>query len=474
MQDTKYLDITSGYFTKSSGLNTLLIVFLKVSRFRSVFSDLRAIYNRRDLVNVLMFSKFLENKSINGLVNSDLGQILKCGKDVYYSFKNNIKINWRKTMWDQALNCISEMNPVDMKTNISHEIPCLIADDTDIPKRGRFIEMIGKIFSHTGYKYNLGFKSLNLAYWTGNTLIHLDHSLHIESRKDGKQGLSKKELKQSYSKIRPQDSNGAKRFSECTNKKTASLISMLKRAIQKDVKAKYILVDSWFFNQALLGFILSSPLHLITRPKKNNWIYFHKDKQYTVGQLLNKYKNLKKRRKWSRKLRMTYVQIDVSFKGHPLTLCFYKAKKRGSAWQILISTHRAQSAIKIYEIYQNRWSIEVSYKELKQHFNYGKCQSRDFIGQISDNTICLMAYNFMSMYKCINEYHSIGALFEQVKQGWIRPTIMKEFWKLLLAIVSKISDIFAINRDEIMKQVINDHTFLNYFNINCLILTTET
>lgn len=48
-------------------------------------------------------------------------------------------------------------------------------------------------------------------------------------------------------------------------------------------------------------------------------------------------------------------------------------------------------ADKGYKIYQNIWSIEVSYKELKQLLSFGKYQSRDFDGQISDLTFCLMA-----------------------------------------------------------------------------------
>lgn len=473
MQVTKHFDLTSGCFTKSSGLENLLATFSKVCNFKGVISDVRALYDRRHIVGLLMFNKFLEKKSVNGIVASDLGRVLNCGKDVYYSFKNNIKTDWRKTMWAHAMDCLSKMGPTDMAPTISHEVPCLIADDTDIPKRGRFIEMIGKIFSHTGHNYKLGFKSLNLSLWTGKTIVHLDHSLHMESRRDGRQGLTKKEIKQRYSKNRPSDSYGAKRISECMAKKTDSLVNMLKRAMRKGVQAKYLLVDSWFFNQALVAYIIGTPLNLITRPKKNNWKYIHNGKSYTIGQLLNKYKRNNKR-KWSRKLQMKYIKIDVTFKGHPLALCFYKPKKRGSAWQILITTHKSLAPIKIYEIYQDRWSIEVSYKELKQYFNYGKCQSRDFVGQISDNTICLMAYNFMSMYKCINDYSSMGSLFEHVKEGWVRPTVMEQFWESIVVIVSKISAIFELDRDEVMEKVIYDNSFLNYINLNQVILTTET
>lgn len=473
MQDTKIIEITSGYFTTSTNLSTFLISFLNVSKFKKVYSDVRSIHSRSDVIRLLVFSKFLENKSVRSLVTSDLSSVLDCGKDVFYTVKNCINTNWRKIMWNHTMDCISKMAPVDMKTKISHLTPCLIVDDSDIPKRGKYFEMIGKIFSHTGHNYKMGFKSLNLCYWTGKTNINLDFSLHIEKRKDGKQGLTKREIEQRYSKERALDSYGAKRLSESMNKKTQSLIQMLKRAAKKEVKAKYLLVDSWFFNQELVKYISDTKLELITRPKINNWRYEHNEKSYTIGKLLNKYKNHKER-KWSRKLKMYYIKIKVDFQGHQMSLYFYKPKKRGTKWQILTSTKKNLDAIKAYEIYKNRWSIEVTYKELKQHFKYGKCQSRDFVGQISDHTICLMAYNFLSTYKCVNDYESIGQLFEQIKQHWIRPTIMEKFWEIIIKIAQTISLIFEIDLDVLMDKAINDEDFFKYFNLNQLLLTTET
>ena len=361
MEDTKTFQIGSGLFSISGHLVNSLVGFLQGNNFTAIYSDTRAIYSRKDIVLLLIYCKFIDCRSVGHMVLTDLFKIMHCGKDVYYSIKNNFKINWRAALWNQAIDCISKLDAIDMDTTVAHQIPCLIGDDTDLPKRGKFIEMIGKIFSHTGHKYNLGFKSLNLSYWTGKTSIHLDFSVHVESRKDGNQGLTKKELKQRYSKNRPQDSHGGQRLAESLTKKTNALIQMVGRAIQKGVKAQYLLVDSWFFNSNLVSYIIKTPLNLITRPKKNNWNYIHKDKSYTIGKLINKYKKNKERR-WSRKLQMYYVQIRIEFKGHPMNLYLYKPKKRGSAWQILISTHKGLHAIKAYEIYQNRWSIEVSYK----------------------------------------------------------------------------------------------------------------
>ena len=474
MQDTTNFEITSSVYKNSSSLRTFLDSFILLTRFLKIHSDKRAKYKRNDIMNILVFSKFFESKSVNDMMSSDLGNILKCGKDVYYSFKNNVKINWRNLLWSNAMQCISKLTHINSKATLAHEIPCLIVDDTDLPKRGKFIEMIGKIFSHKDHSHILGFKCLNLSYWTGKTSILLDFSLHIERRKDDSQGMSKKELKQRYNKERPNDSHGAKRIMECKQKKTDSLIRMLKRAINKGLKAKYLLADSWFFNEKLVKYLSSTSLHLISRPKRNNWKYTYEGKTYTMRGLLKKLKRRKELKKWSRKLKMKYIKTHVEFQGHQMALYFYKPKKRGSEWQILITTHRGLEAVKAYEIYQNRWSIEVSFKELKQHFRYGKCQSRDMVGQISDLTISLMAYNYISMYKCINSYETIGGLFKDVKQSWVQPSVMKRFWEIILNIVSKLSELFSFEVEKFIKSILENNDFLNFFNLNRLISTTET
>jgi hypothetical protein len=62
----------------------------------------------------------------------------------------------------------------------------LIVDDTVIPKAGRKIEFIGKLFDHVIKHWVLGFKLLVLAFWDGNSLIPLHFSYHAEKGKNKK------------------------------------------------------------------------------------------------------------------------------------------------------------------------------------------------------------------------------------------------------------------------------------------------
>jgi hypothetical protein len=48
-----------------------------------------------------------------------------------------------------------------------------------------------------------------------------------------------------------------------------------------------------------------------------------------------------------------------------------------------MSTNTSLSFIEMVKIYQLRWCIEVFFKESKQLFGLGKCQSTDFDAQMT-------------------------------------------------------------------------------------------
>jgi len=473
MKGTDIFSFTSNEFDTSLDFSTFFIQLTKSNWLCKIYSDVRSLYSRSNIVAVLIFVKLHSISSVRQMFASDFGALIKCQKDVVYSVKNNIKVNWRKLLLNQSVQCYNELDEPDLAAKDVHQIPCLIVDDTDIPKRGKCMEMIGKIFSHVSGRYPLGYKNLVLSYWTGKTVLHLDFSTHVEARKNGMQGLTKKQLKSRYSKERSTGSHGAKRVEECLDKKTTSLVKMLKRVLKEPFKVKYLLADSWFFNSNLVAFIKTTKLHLISRPKLNKWNYQLNGKVYTIGSLIKKYRNHSER-KFSRKLNMHTVTLTVDFKGETLKLFLYKPTKRGAKWQVLISTDLSVSAIKAYGIYQNRWAIEVSFKELKQQLKFGKCQSRDFIGQIADHTICLLTYNLLSTYKCKNDYDTLGALFGEVSQKWIKPTIMQKFWTAINNVIRKIAKILDIEIDKLKQLIIDNDTLLNIFKIDAILTTTET
>jgi len=81
--------------------------------------------------------------------------IVSCGKDVFYRLLNNPNINWRKLHYSISKKLIKQSVT---KTEQHNNPCCLIIDDTDLTKTGRFIELIGKIYTHVSHRGILAFK----------------------------------------------------------------------------------------------------------------------------------------------------------------------------------------------------------------------------------------------------------------------------------------------------------------------------
>ena len=247
---------------------------------------------------------------------------------------------------------------------------------------------------------------------------------------------------------------------------------MMRRALATGFQAAYVLADSWFFSSRLASFALSKGIVLISRPKFNRWKYGLGGKYYTIGELVNKVRRGKK--KWNKQLRLHHISAVVNFQGLKLKIFFYKEKKRGTKWQAIITTDLKLGAIQAYKVYQNRWTIEVSYKELKQHLGFGACQSRDFDAQISDLTMSLMAYNYLSQIKALNEYQSIGALFKEVSHRWLSPNLMQRFWSQLYLAIQNMAVLIQKDFNELLGIVMSNCNFFQEWHRINMNLGAET
>lgn len=473
MQGNKTLQEITSLFTENAKAGNLILDRIRKIPLPKIHEDIRTIYSRGGLIKLLILMKLMAIPNIHRLKILDIDRLLPFGKDVLYKVKNSSWINWRRLMIHHAWKCMQDIE-IDLQAKDPWKRPCFIGDDSDIPKTGKFIELIGRVFSHVSGKYPLGFKSMNLTYWSGKHLLQLDFSYHIEKGKKGDQGMKRKDLKQRFTKDRVFSSPGAVRIRETTKKKVTSFIAMMTRAIKKGFPASYVLVDSWFFNSDLVKFVVENNLHLVSRPKWNQWKYIYEGRRYTLGELIKKLQRQKGKCKNSRQLPMRTTEVSVTFQGYPVKLFFYKDKKRGSKWNAIVSTDRSLGAVQAFKVYQNRWAIEVSYKEIKQHLGYGKSQAQDFDGQISDATLSLMAYNELSYHKAINEYESIGNLFAEISQSWLKPNLIERFWNYLYDLLVEISETFNKDIQELIEIVLkSEKSFLKLAN-SFANWTTET
>lgn len=471
-KDTTVIKEIKDFFTSSEkAASTLLNIIssLKISSKKlDIVEATQKIYKSSDVTILLLLFPFMQIDNVCNYSNHAVKQLMKGGKDLFYRLKNNSLINWRSFGYSVTKCLIKEVSKRD--ENHTANPRCLIVDDTDLPKKGIQIELIGRIYSHVTHISQLGFKGLFLAYHDGKSLFGLDFTLSGEKGKNSKKpyGMTIKQLNNRFSKKRNKTSNGFQREQEYFIKKTDALKQMICRAIKEGFRFDYLLVDSWFVSDSLIKFTLTRRIgfHLLGMAKiGGNSGYDYNNETYTAKQLIQKL-NRGKKIKRSRKLNAWHATADVDFKGSRVRLFFCKTR-RGGDWNVLLTTNLNLDFEDAYKIYSTRWSIEVFFKECKTHLNLGGCQSQDFDAQIADTTITMLQYNILSVAKQIECYQTMGGLFKQLGTDMLELTIAEKIWGYLLELVNIIAELAEIDLENIMdKLTSNNQRLAKLLNLN--------
>ena len=419
------------------------------------------------IFQVLFVLPFVSISNIYGLFRSGLCSEVNGDDNTYYRFLNNPMIPWRKihaAFVNQFVKASQRLS-AESQSQVSGSPRCLICDDSLLEKRGSKIETIGKVFDHCSHKYILGLKLLVLGLWDGKSFIPLDFSIHNEPGKNKNRGLKPCELKVQHSNNRPLDSPAQQRISEVGVSKINIVIQMIKRAIKDGLSAEYVLADSWFISEGFIKSIQSigsanrSDINVIGLMKTNRIVSIQ-GKNYKINTLSDIHRTSIKRCK---KLNCKYIPMIVTYKGIEMKI-FLVCLKGQQNWKVLINTNSKDSFIKSMEIYQIRWSIEVFFKDCKQHLNLGKCQSTNFDAQIATTSLCLMNYIALALVKRVDNYESIGNIFLHLKDIIIKDHIVQKIWNLIITIYSEVLAQLGVDLDLFIKSIIHSQNIQSKLN----------
>lgn len=472
-KDTIILSEINSFFTSSEKAMETIFSFIR----SLTFSDKKLGFpqannfkysNHNKLVLLLLFP-FFEIKSSWHYPDSALYRFLSCGKDVFYRLMNDVSIDWRNLAYSLNMQLIRK---VQNNSELNNSNPrCLIIDDTDMPKTGRQIELIGKIFSHVTHTVNLGFKGLFMGYHDGKSFFSLDFSLHGEKgkNKDKPYGLTHSQSKRRYSKKRDKSSKESERVNEYFISKIESMINMIRLSISKGIRFDYVLTDSWFTCLELVRFIVTRRIgcHFIGMIKMGKTRYGAFGKNLTSKEIVDLLRR-KKMTKRSKLLGYYYAETIVDFKGIQVKLYFCKASKKGN-WNGMMTTNTELTFEQAYKIYSTRWSVEVFFKECKQHLGLGKCQAQDFDAQIAATTLCMLQYNLLSVVKRFNDYETLGELFRASQRDALCLTISEQVWLIIIELIAELSEIFNIDTEMLMEKLFSENEKLTkYLNFKSL------
>jgi hypothetical protein len=320
---------------------------------------------------------------------------ISIGKDAVYNFLNSPVYNWRR--FTLLLSIKIYMLIQNLLDDSSEEV--LVFDDSPYDRsRSKKVELLSKVFDHAANKYIKGFRMLTLGWSDGNSFLGLDFAL-----------LSSKEKKNRYTEITKnldKRTCGYKRRKEAMTKSTQLMEPMLKRALAMGIKAKYLLMDSWFSAPSIIA-ALREHIHIICMLKDHpNWFYEYKGKKLRLRDL---YSKLKKKRGKAKIKASVIVKLS---NGKDARIIFILSdKERG--WLALLSTDAALAESEIIRLYGKRWDIEVFFKMCKQHLKLVKeVQLRDFDGLIGHTSMVITRYNILTWFQRQKvDQRSFGDLF---------------------------------------------------------------
>ncbi len=395
---------------------------------------------------------------------SSLGRFFHCEKDMFYEFMKNDLVDWRNLLYVINTQIIDRLIVRADSKNSKFPV-CLVADDTDLPKTGRRMELIGKVYSHVLHIHRLGFKGLFLMRTDGKTQTLLDFSLHGEEGKNPErpQGMSREEINKRYSAERVKDSKGYERVQEYSKDKQTKLREMIRLAIKKGLRFDYLLVDSWFTCTELVRFIKRRHIkcHFLGMIKMGNTKY-HTAKygDLTAKGCIDKLKRMRKGIRYSRSLRCWYGEMEVELGGMPVKLFFCRRGKHGN-WNGLLTTNRELDFFEAYRIYSMRWAIEVAFSEMKGLLRLGKCEARNFTSQIASVSLTVLQYNILTLVKRFDSYETIGGLFAEVTTGTAELSVVERLWALIVEVVTEIAELVSADYVELMELVLRGNSHLN-------------
>ena len=374
------------------------------------------------------------NKKISTFIDQSNDSLKK---DTYYRLLQNSSYNWRKLLSLTNLKILKLLH----KVQDASAVKVLIIDDTVEGKTGKYVEgSRDALYSNKEKRKIRGINVVSLNYSDGYSNFMLDFAINM-----GNYARVKFEEFTQEVDVR---TTAYKRRLEIMNGKSKIAIDMVTRALKSGVYADYLLVDSWYSKPAFLKEMKELGLKVISRIANNNKIWNFTAKEKTLNAIYEKFKNLKKEKAgtYGKKIKFKYFSVIVEHKNAgKIKIVFIKTKEKLIP---IASTDLEINDEEIIDIYKRRWDIEQGYKELREHFGFGKEENRIYEALIARITLSFFSYNIVSyINRMSNEPITIGGLFKDLECELHTLSIAMQAFIEIMEKIARIDEIVKNNKD---------------------------
>ena len=411
---------------------------MRLLGIKTILKQANFIKKREGVAPYLVVLHFVYMLVMNKKISSFLKQSSKSfKKDVYYRLLQNSSYNWRKLLSLTTLKILKLLHKLQDPSSVK----VLIIDDTVEGKTGKYIEgSRDALWSNKEKRKIRGINVVSLNYSDGYSNFMLDFAIAMGN-------YARVKIEEFTQEIDTR-TTAYKRRLELMKGKSQIAIEMVTRAIKSGVQADYLLVDSWYSKPAFIKEMNTIGLRVITRIANNNKIWNFSAKEKTLNAIYEKYKKQKTQKDgtYGKKVKFKYFSVVVEHKNAGnIKIVFIKTKDQLIP---IASTDLQLSDEEIIEIYKRRWDIEQGYKDLRQHFGFGKEENRIYEALIARITLSFFSYNIVSYINRVNhEPKTLGGLFADLECELHTLAIAMEAFIQIMEKIAKIDAIVKRNED---------------------------
>ena len=316
-------------------------------------------------------------------------------KNTYYRFLNETSYNWSRFLLLLAVKVTTAFHLLTRPERVN----VLILDDSVIKRnRSKSVELLARVYDHVEHKCQKGFTLLTLGWSDGYSFIPTGFNLLSSANKSNR-----------YNEISDavdHRSNGYRIRKESMIHKTDAAIRLIENALRAGIKAQYVLMDTWFTTEPMIGAILNTGLDVIGMVKQLKQRYTYNGKQYKLQEL--------KKFVCFDGARNIFGSLIVTTKtGIPVKIVFVRNRNKKSECLYILGTDTSLSNSEIVRIYGNRWSIESFFKSSKSFLKLGtEFQSHNYGAMVSHTTIVFTRYIILEwIRRNQNDQKTYGELF---------------------------------------------------------------
>lgn len=328
----------------------------------------------------------------------------RIGKDCVHRFLQSPRIDWNRFTSLLAASIIKgELEPIHEASSLP-SLRCLVLDDSSFKRnRSKKVELLATCYDHAKHVYYKGLRMLTLGYTDGQSFLPVAQcALSTEN----------KEMRiNEASEVGP-DTPGHKRRQMAQQKATLTMLELIDCANEAQIKADYVLFDSWFSSPAQIFSVLKKGYDVVCMAKKSRTTYTCEDgRKRTASQIFS---SSKKRRGMAKYLLSRIVTIkDDDGNEKQIKMVFVRNRSNRKDFLVLLSTDISLDEQQIVAIYGNRWSIEVFFKNCKSQLRLEKGNHSLNYDEITAHiSLVFTQYMMLSYMRRLNtDERSIGELF---------------------------------------------------------------